>query len=319
MRKYSIIIPVYNRPDEIAELLASLVKQTYQQFEVLIIEDGSSKRCDHIVEQFEGMLDLHYVYQANTGQGFARNAGFRLAKGDYFIVFDSDVIVPPQYLAQLDRALQQNFLDAFGGPDAASEDFSPMQKAISYAMTSFFTTGGIRGKKGGVGDFQPRSFNMGISRATFEQTQGFAKRDMGEDVEFSLRMKTLGLKVGLVEEAFVYHKRRGNFRDFYKQIFSFGRTRLVLRAYNPNILKPIHTFPAVFTVGCLSLLLWYVVFPPFFLLGSSLLGLYLLLILIDASKQNKSIGIGLLSIVAVFVQLFGYGFGFLYQLLWRKK
>lgn len=316
---YSFVIPVYNRPDEIEELLASLVKQTLATFEVIIIEDGSTKRCDTIVKKFESQLDIHYVFQENTGQGFARNAGFRMAKGDYFIVFDSDVIVPPQYLQKLDNALNKNKLDAFGGPDAASDDFSLIQKAISYSMTSFFTTGGIRGKKGGVGDFQPRSFNMGISRETFQKTGGFAKRDMGEDVEFSLRMKEHGLKVGLIEEAYVYHKRRGTFHDFYKQVFSFGRTRLVLRAYNPNILKPIHTFPAVFTVGCLSLLVWYWVFPLFFQIGSGLLLTYLLLILIDATRQHKNLAIGFLSLIAVLVQLFGYGFGFIYQLLKGSK
>ncbi|MFC0182327.1 Glycosyltransferase, catalytic subunit of cellulose synthase and poly-beta-1,6-N-acetylglucosamine synthase [Pseudarcicella hirudinis] len=319
MKKFSVVIPVYNRPEEIQELLESLTSQTFQNFEVLIIEDGSINKADKIAAEFATRLDLKYFYKENTGQGFSRNYGFERASGDYFIVFDSDAVIPPKYFETVDKYLTHTPLDAFGGPDAASPDFSPLQKAISYSMTSIFTTGGIRGKKKGVGNFQPRSFNMGISRQTFEKTGGFAKRDMGEDVEFSLRMQSLGLKVGLIEEAFVYHKRRGDFRAFFKQVFSFGRTRILLKKYNPDILKLIHAFPAVFTIGCLLIPVFYLTFKPFFYAGMSILLIYNLLILLDSSLKHKNIYIGFLSLVAVYVQLVGYGLGFLKELLLPSK
>jgi glycosyltransferase involved in cell wall biosynthesis len=317
MLNFSIIIPVYNRPEEVDELLQSLVGQTYTNFEVIIIEDGSKLKCKSVVEKYINNLLIEYFDRENVGQGFARNFGFSVAKGDYFIVFDSDVVVPKDYLKIVNQTLENQWLDAFGGPDAASPDFSDMQKAISYSMTSFFTTGGIRGKEKGIGKFQPRSFNMGISPETFQKTGGFAKRDMGEDVEFSLRMEKQNLKVGLIPDAYVYHKRRGDFKDFFKQIFSFGRTRILLSKLDPSILKLVHFFPMIFTLGCLSIPLWFFVSKPIFYLAIALLLIYILLNFIDSTLKNKSIKVGLLSIVAVFVQLFAYGFGFISE-MWKK-
>jgi glycosyltransferase involved in cell wall biosynthesis len=312
-----VIIPVYNRPDEVEELLECLVNQIYTNFEVVIIEDGSVTKCDKVVDSFKEKLTINYYFQENTGQGFARNTGFTYAKGEYFIIFDSDVIVPKEYLSIVDEYLNKNWLDAYGGPDGASADFSDYQKAISYSMTSFLTTGGIRGKKGGVGKFQPRSFNMGLSKETYLRTGGYAKRDMGEDVELSLRMEKMNLTVGLIADAIVFHKRRGNFKDFFKQIYSFGRTRIQLLAYDPDILKLVHTFPMVFTLICLSIPLWYLIYKPLFFLGIILLSIYILLNFIDSTLKNKSIKVGLLSILAVFVQLFGYGIGFMTE-GWKK-
>lgn len=311
MRKYSIIIPVYNRPDEVDELLQSLVNQSYTNFEVIIIEDGSAIKCQDTIQKYSDKLSIKYFERENVGQGFARNFGFSVAEGDYFIVFDSDVVVPKDYLQIVNQSFDNQWFDAFGGPDAASPDFSDLQKAISYSMTSFFTTGGIRGKAKGIGKFQPRSFNMGISPETFQKTGGFAKRDMGEDVEFSLRMEKLDLKVGLIAEAHVYHKRRGDFKDFFKQIFSFGRTRILLSQYDPKILKAVHFFPMIFTLACLSIPFWFFISKPIFMLSLTLLSIYILLNFIDSSFKNRSIKVGLLSIVAVFVQLFAYGFGFI--------
>jgi GT2 family glycosyltransferase len=309
MLKFSIIIPVYNRPEEVDELLQSLVGQTYTHFEVIIIEDGSALKCQNVIEHYSQRLIIKYFDRENVGQGFARNFGFTVAEGDYFIVFDSDVVVPKNYLQIVNQSLENQWLDAFGGPDAASPDFSDMQKAISYSMTSFFTTGGIRGKEKGIGKFQPRSFNMGISPETFQKTGGFAKRDMGEDVEFSLRMEKQNLRVGLIAEAYVYHKRRGDFKDFFKQIFSFGRTRILLSKYDTKILKAVHFFPMIFTLGCLSIPLWFFISKPIYFLSISLLLIYILNF-VDSSRKNNSIKVGLLSILAVFVQLFAYGFGF---------
>ena len=216
MRKYSIIIPVYNRPDEIKELLQSLTTQTYQHFEVLVIEDGSSRTCQHIVEQYSGKLDIRYFVKPNSGQGFSRNYGFERATGDYFVIFDSDCLIPDHYFTTVEAHLNKYYLDAYGGPDRAHPGFSPIQKAINYSMTSLFTTGGIRGNKKRVGGaFHPRSFNMGLSRQVYEKVGGFTITRMGEDIIYTISIIEQGFKTGLIAEAYVYHKRRTNFRQFF--------------------------------------------------------------------------------------------------------
>jgi glycosyltransferase involved in cell wall biosynthesis len=317
-RKYSIIIPVYNRPDEVEELLQSLVNQSYTNFEVVIVEDGSVVKCDKIVEQFKSKLEISYFYQANTGQGFARNTGFKNAKGDYFIVLDSDALIEPNYLQIVDNRLNTNYLDLYGGPDRDHPDFSPIQKAISYSMTSFFTTGGIRGSKKNLGGtFHPRSFNMGFSREVWEKTRGFIITRMGEDIEFSIRAISLGFKSGLIPEAFIYHKRRTSFSQFFKQIKFFGKARINISRFFPKELKLVHTFPMIFTLGCLFIPLLFLIYKPLFYLGVGVLSIYILLNFIDSTLKNKSIIVGLLSVMAVFVQLFGYGIGFMTE-GWKK-
>jgi glycosyltransferase involved in cell wall biosynthesis len=226
MRFYSVIIPIYNRPDEIKELLQSLTHQGFTNFEVIIVEDGSLKTCEDICKSFEDKLEIQYFYKENSGQGFSRNFGFEKAQGDYYIVFDSDCIIPEDYFETVDQHLDENPLDAFGGPDAALESFTLVQKAISYSMTSFFTTGGIRGGNKQLEKFRPRSFNMGISKAVFEKTSGYNITRMGEDIEFSIRIEKAGFKTGLIPNAKVYHKRRTRLDQFYKQLFFFGRGRI---------------------------------------------------------------------------------------------
>jgi glycosyltransferase involved in cell wall biosynthesis len=318
LRKYSVIIPVYNRPDEINELLESLTKQTYRHFEILVIEDGSVQTCRHIVEQFAGVLDIRYFFKENSGQGFSRNYGFERAQGDYFVIFDSDCLIPQQYFATVDAYLNAHYLDAYGGPDKAHHSFSPIQKAISYSMTSFFTTGGIRGNKKRVGGaFHPRSFNMGLSRKVYETVGGYIITRMGEDIIYTINIITHGFSTGLIEEAFVYHKRRTSFRQFFKQLHFFGRARINISRFFPKELKLVHLFPALFTIGCFSIPL-LALFPGYlYQLGLSFLLIYILLILLDATLKNKSLEVGLLSIIAVFVQLLGYGIGFLTE-GWRK-
>lgn len=318
MRNYSIIIPVYNRPDEVEELLACLVKQTYKNFEVVIVEDGSVTKCDQVVENFRGRLDIQYYYQINTGQGFARNTGFQYAKGDYFIILDSDALIEPNYLEIVEKQLNKQFLDLYGGPDRDHPNFTPIQKAISYSMTSLFTTGGIRGSEKNLGGtFHPRSFNMGLSRDVWKKTQGFIITRMGEDIEFSIRAISLGFKSGLIPEAFIYHKRRTSFVQFYRQLRFFGKARINISRFFSKELKLIHTFPMVFTLACFSIPLWYFISMPMFYLAISLLGIYVLLNFTDSSIKNKSVWVGLLSIVAVFVQLIGYGIGFMTE-GWKK-
>ena len=318
MRFYSIIIPVYNRPDELSELLACLVRQTYTHFEVVVIEDGSATKADRVVEKYHNLLTISYFYKQNGGQGFARNHGFERAKGDFFIILDSDALVEPDYLAIVDSNLNLHKLDLFGGPDTDHPNFTPIQKAISYSMTSIFTTGGIRGKKNNVGGtFHPRSFNMGMSRKVWEQTKGFKITRMGEDFEFSIRAISMGFKSGLIPEAFIYHKRRTDFGAFYRQLKFFGRARINISRFFPTELKLVHWFPALFTLFCFSIPFIWLICSWLGYLQVTFLLIYSLLIFLDANQKHQSLLIGLLSVRAAFTQLIGYGVGFL-QEGWKK-
>ena len=308
---FSIIIPLYNRPQEIKELLDTLTLQTYKQFEVLVIEDGSVNDAATIVKSFEGKLDVKYYVKENGGQGFARNFAFERANGDYFIIFDSDCLVPHNYLQIVNDSLAKNHLDAYGGPDDAHPSFTPTQKAISYSMTSPLTTGGIRGAKKGIGQFHPRSFNMGISRQVWEKAGGFIITRLGEDIEYSIRIHSLGFKIGLIPEAKVYHKRRANFLQFYKQLHFFGRARINVYTFFPAGLKPVHFFPAIFTLGLLFTLISNLLGWPIAIFCNFILGAIILWIFFHAWWKNKSAKIALLSIVASFVQLTAYGLGFM--------
>ena len=311
MPKYSIITPVFNRPDEIKELLESLAKQTFKDFEVLIIEDGSTEKCEEICQEFAQKLNINYFFKPNSGQGFSRNYGFEHAKGEYFVQLDSDAIIPENYFEIVDNSLIINYLDAYGGPDAANENFTDIQKAVNYAMTSVFTTGGIRGSKKNLGgQFHPRSFNFGLSRKVWEKVGGYKITRMGEDIEFSIRIIKAGFKVGLISEAFIYHKRRTNFLQFFKQLHFFGRARINISRFYPSELKLVHYFPILFTLGVLSVPFQYFIYKPLFIFSICVLLLYILLIFVDSSMKNKSIKIGFLSIFACFSQLFGYGVGF---------
>ena len=314
---FSIIIPLYNRPLEIDELLYTLTQQTYLQFEVLVIEDGSKISAKEIVDSYAEKLAISYYYKENAGQGFARNFGFEHAKGDYFVVFDSDCLIPIDYLEIVKNYLLKHQLDAYGGPDGAHSSFTAVQKAISYSMTSPFTTGGIRGNKKHIGQFHPRSFNMGISREVWERTGGFILTRLGEDIEFSIRIHSMGFKIGLIPEALVYHKRRTDLIQFYKQLHFFGRARINIYKHFPSELKVVHFFPTLFTFFlCLSLIL-NVFIHPLADLCNTLLAMYILLIFFHSWTINKSAKVAFLSIAASFVQLSAYGLGFM-QDLWKR-
>ena len=308
---FSVVVPVYNRPQELDELLDSLTRQSYPNFEVLIIEDGSTDKSDHLVEKYQGKLDLHYYYKENSGQGFSRNYGFERARGDYFVVFDSDCLVPEEYFSIVADHLTQVPLDAFGGPDASHESFTTLQKAISYSMTSPFTTGGIRGNRKHMGPYHPRSFNMGISKEVFDKTGGYMITRMGEDIEFSIRIHSLGFSVGLIPDAVVYHKRRTSLAAFYRQLHFFGRARINIGRFFPGEVRLVHFFPALFTLGMLVLPAMYFLWKPVFVLGATLYLLYFLLIFIHALVTTRSPAVALWSIPSAFIQLFAYGIGFL--------
>ena len=314
---FSIIIPLYNRPQEIDELLHTLTKQTYLQFEVLIIEDGSKIDAKAIVDAYTDRLDISYYYKENAGQGFARNFGFERAKGDYFIVFDSDCLIPSNYLETVKNYLLEQDLDAYGGPDGAHPSFTPVQKAISYSMTSPFTTGGIRGNKNHIGTFHPRSFNMGISREVWEKTGGFILTRLGEDIEFSIRIHSMGFKIGLIPDAIVYHKRRTDFFQFYKQLHFFGRARINIYKHFPSELKLVHFFPAFFTIFLLLSFFFNLFDSALAELGNILLAVFILLIFFHSWNVNKSSKVEFLSIAASFVQLTAYGLGFI-QDFWKR-
>lgn len=305
---YSFIIPVYNRPDEIDELLQSLVLQTYkEEFEIVIVEDGSTVDSREVIKKYENLLNISYFYKVNSGPGDSRNYGMRKAQGEYFIILDSDCILPPQYLSTIDCYLTENFVHCFGGPDKALECFSSVQKAINFSMTSFLTTGGIRGGSERIGKFQPRSFNMGISLKAFTQSGGFGKIHPGEDPDLTIRLWNLGFETELFPEAYVYHKRRIDWSKFYKQVKKFGKARPILNKRYPKYSKIIYWFPLVFTTGLLISILLLLLGHLYFIL---LYFIYFLLVFMLASKQEKSLYIGILSIIAVLVQFFGYSVGF---------
>ncbi|MDN3668169.1 glycosyltransferase [Echinicola jeungdonensis] len=311
---FSIIIPVYNRPDEIKELLESLSRQVYQNFEVIIVEDGSKISCREEVESFEPQMQIRYFYQENSGQGFARNYGMEKAKGDYFVFFDSDCLIPENYLKILNQAILEFNLDAHGGPDEASGEFSAFQKAINFSMTSFLTTGGIRGKVADPSKYQARGYNMGFSREVYNATQGFRDANQGEDIELSIRIKKLGFKLHLVREAFVYHKRRNDLKSFVNQGFSFGVNRVNVNHYHPGSIQAIHWMPAMFLLGALSVILAYFICYPYFFAGAMIYGIWTLGVLVSSSLENKSLCVGILSIATSYGQLLAYGAG----LLWAK-
>ena len=370
--KYSIIVPVFNRPDEVDELLQSLCQQALKDFEVIIVEDGSKTPCKDVCDKYAGILDLHYYDKPNSGPGQSRNYGAERAQGEWLIVLDSDVVLPKDYLASVNEKLEMgneklkclnekcqqqdnaqphssfliphsSFCDAWGGPDAAHPDFTPVQKAISYSMTSFFTTGGIRGGKAKLDKFYPRSFNMGIRREVYQQLGGFSKMRFGEDIDFSYRIVEAGYKTALIPEAWVWHKRRTDFRKFFRQVYNSGIARINLEKRHPGTLKLVHLLPMVFTLGVIGCMLFFLLGVGLYAEGEWLdyqglrptdnmhqgvgfmfcllalipLIFYSGLIFIDSSIRNRSLYVGLLSIPAAFTQLMGYGLGFIES--WWKR
>ncbi len=305
--KFSVIVPVYNRIDEVEELLASLAGQQGGDFEVIIVEDGSTDPCGDTVKQYSDKIDVTYIYKENEGRSIARNVGMERAKGDYFIFFDSDCVIPENYFKTVTEALEKNPVDCFGGPDAAHDSFSDKQKAINYSMTSFLTTGGIRGGKIQLEKFVPRTFNMGFSRKVYEKVGGF--REMfSEDIDMSTRIKNAGFKIALINDAYVYHKRRVDFKKFARQVYVFGMSRITLKLLYPGSLKVVHVLPALFVVGCLALIVLAVAVSWWFVMP---IVLYVILLFFGALLSTQSLKIAALAVPASFIQLWGYGLGFL--------
>ncbi len=313
--RFSIIVPVYNRPDEVDELLESLTRQSVKDFEVIIVEDGSAVPCEDVCRRYADKMDIHYYNKENSGPGQSRNYGAERAKGDYLLILDSDVVLPQGYLKAVNEELEREPADAFGGPDRSHSSFTDIQKAISYSMTSFFTTGGIRGGKKKLDKFYPRSFNMGIRRDVYQALKGFSRMRFGEDIDFSIRIFQAGYRCRLFPEAWVWHKRRTDFKKFWRQVYNSGIARINLYKKYPDSLKLVHLLPMVFTVGITTLVLLAIILRCYIPLLPIVF--YAFLIVVDATWHNKSLKIGLLSIAASFIQLTGYGCGFL-EAWWKR-
>lgn len=311
---FSIVIPLYNRPEELDELLASLCEQSYKEFEVIVVEDGSTQKGDHIVDRYRDRLAITYLEKDNSGPGLSRNAGAAKASGDYLIFFDSDCIIPRHYVAEVSAFLEKEPVDAYGGPDAALPTFSTVQKAINYAMTSFLTTGGIRGGKRSMEKFHPRSFNLGVSREAFNRLGGYGTMRFGEDIDFSLRLMKAGFRTALIPGAYVYHKRRSTFRQFFKQVYNSGIARINLHLLHPGSLRVVHLLPALFVVVMVLILPAAIFIHPSLLL---LPLLYSLALFLDSLRINHSVKVALQSIAAGWIQLTGYGSGFI-AAVWRR-
>jgi glycosyltransferase involved in cell wall biosynthesis len=306
---FSLVIPVYNRPFEVGELLESLSATTYDKpFEVVIVEDGSAEKSDAVVEMFKDKLDISYFYKENSGPGDSRNFGMGKANGDYFLIFDSDCIIPSQYLSEVQKALSAHYVDCFGGPDAALDSFTDIQKAINFAMTSVLTTGGIRGGSEKLSKFQPRSFNMGISKKAFEISGGFGNIHPGEDPDLSIRLWDLGFETALFPDAYVFHKRRIDWTKFSVQVNKFGKARPILDSWHPQYAKFTFFAPTIFICIVFAALLLLLLGRPFWICQVLL---YFAIVLVWSSIANKSLKIGFLSVMAVWIQFYGYGTGFL--------
>ncbi|WP_299251576.1 glycosyltransferase [uncultured Aquimarina sp.] len=306
---FSFIIPVFNRPNEIQELLNSMISLDYDKtYEIVIIEDGSSETSEDVIKEYRSRLNISYYKKLNTGPGDSRNYGMGKAKGNYFLILDSDVLLPPDYLNKVEDFLSINFVHCFGGPDDAHKDFSDLQKAISFSMTSYLTTGGIRGRKNTLGKFQPRSFNMGISKEAFETSKGFGNIHPGEDPDLTIRLWKLGYKTALIPNAKVFHKRRISWNKFYIQVNKFGLVRPILNLWHPETSKITYWFPTLFMVYTLFSIVATFVGYWYFL---ALCMLYFIVVFLSASINYNSLNIGIQSVIAVFVQFYGYGKGFL--------
>ena len=308
----SIIVPVYNRPDEIKELLESLEAQTDKNFEIVLVEDGSTVTCREICEKYSDKFSLKYYYKDNEGRSIARNYGLDRADGDFFVFVDSDCILPPDYIENLHKTLKDKPTDCFGGPDSAHESFSPTQKAINFSMTSFLTTGGIRGGKKSLEKFTPRTFNMGFSRKVYEKVGGF--REMfSEDIDMSTRIKLAGFSVVLYPDVKVFHKRRVDFKKFWHQVHTFGMSRITLQLLYPGSMKLVHWLPALFVIFGIGLIIASF-FNRWFLVP---LLVYFILIFLGALFSTRNLKIASLAVPASFIQLAGYGSGFIRAYTWK--
>lgn len=327
--KLSLVVPVYNRPDEVQELLSSLNNQDYSNnFEVVIVEDGSLNKCEHICEQFKDSLNIVYLFKSNSGPGDSRNYGMRRATGNYFLLVDSDCVLPSSYLTEVFNELKHKPVDFFGGPDGADSNFSDLQKAISFSMTSWVTTGGIRGSQRALTKFEPRSFNMGLSQKAFEASKGFSNIHPGEDPDLSIRLHQLGFQSRFFPKALVFHKRRINLKSFYTQVYKFGSVRPILSYWHKSSFRITHLFPSLFILVVLGCLVMTILnfsggsviteINTFYLFLLSTIGLYHLTVFTKAFVEFKNLKLTFMSILAMWIQFYGYGYGYIRSSIYLK-
>ncbi len=305
----SIVVAIFNRKDELFELLNSLIAQTDKDFEVIIVDDGSFVDLLPTVETFKEMLNIQYFKKANSGPGLSRNYGANRAKNDWLVFVDSDVIVEKDYIENIKKNLEKTDCAAFGGADKAHKGFNLLQKAISYSMTSVFTTGGIRGSKKAVTRFQPRSFNMGVNKEIFLKIGGFSEMRIGEDPDLSMTIWEKGYKTAFFDDIGVYHKRRTDLGKFSKQVYQFGCARPILNQRHPDYVKPTFWFPTLFLLGYVAGILEYFLLQKGFVLACY--GFYTLVIFLHALYLTKNIAIAAQAIITTYIQMFSYGYGFL--------
>lgn len=316
---FSLIIPVFNRPEDMQEVLEGLSQQTYTNFEVIVVESGSEIKSDQVVASFKDQLDIHYYLKGNDGQGFSRNYGLAKAKGDYLIILDSDIIIPSHYVQSVYNYLRHDYLDAFGGPDRGHESFTAVQKAADFALTSYLTTGGTRGRKKGAGTYYPRSFNMGMSREVYEKTKGYALPNCGEDIELSIRIQKWGFKTGLIPDAYVYHKRKKTLSGFFKQMEWFGKSRINLYRIYPESLKLMHLLPLGFYLYVLLMLAMFIFLPVLGWLMLITLITYFIAVLAEAFIRYRSFKVAVYSICTSASVFVGYGYGLVKYFFLQKS
>lgn len=314
---YSVVLPTFGRPGDVDEFLASLIKQEYKNFEIIIVDATMDDSVKDVADKYLNKLNLTFIHQKGLGISDSRNLGVQRSKGEYIIFIDSDCVIPPSYFGEIERYLKQNKVDAFGGPDTASEDFTLSQKAINYVMTSFFTTGGIRGKAKRIGRFELRGFNMGIKRKAFDAVGGYSDMKVAEDIDLSMRLHKAGYKTALIPDAFVYHKRKTNLYKFLVQMFMYGKARIDLFLRHREALKLTYLVPLVFLIYLLAGIISVIFNNIIFSLFLATLILYALAVLIDSSVRNRSPAAGFLSVIAAYEFLIGYGTGLIYNIFRR--
>lgn len=316
--KFALISPTFKRPDEVTEFLDSLRKLDYpkDKFEIILGDGTPGDELRPLIYPYQKDLPLKIYYEEFLPVSNARNRAAELSTAQFFIFLDSDCIIPEGYLKAVEFFLDAHpQINLFGGPDAASEDFTDLQKAISFSMTSFLTTGGIRGGSSSVTTYHPRGFNMGISAELFNKVGGYDENFVcGEDVELSMRLIKAGAKSAFIEEAHVFHKRRTSIKQFRRQVFRFGAARPLLAKAHPGNLKITHLFPLAFTVyrhvsAILFLLVFYfnlsVLSLPF-----AMYVLYMVAVFFSALKK-EGLSVALLAVQTTNTMNAGYGIGFL--------
>ncbi len=312
----SVITPSYNRASELEHLMRSISAQSidHNLFELIISDDGSTDDTEALINSWQekASFSIKYISQENKGPGAARNHGLEKSIGELILFIDSDCEAHPKWIETIVDEYHKSEFDACGGPDGGKKDFTLLQKAIDYSMTSFFTTGGMRGhSEKMISKFYPRTHNMGVKRDKYEAVGGFGNLRHGQDIEFSHRIRTSGGKIRFIKNALVYHRRRTSLRQFIKQVFNWGVARINLGKIDTAMLEPVHFLPSLSIL--LSLFIILIIYQldwgisEIFLLFFSPLSIICLL----GALNKKDLRVFPILLLVIPIQIFGYGLGFL--------